>query len=102
MGADAGAFWGGVLIFLAVWALVQYSEQIRINILTTMYTPACQQHLLGTTDQTLISTFNPPDNIYLSIHTSKPNGLVTDFGIDRYYCDALKALNTRFYHKAIA
>jgi len=26
MGADAGAFWGGVLIFLAVWALVQYSE----------------------------------------------------------------------------
>ena len=29
MGADAGAFWGGVLIFLAVWALVQYSEQIN-------------------------------------------------------------------------
>ena len=49
-----------------------------------------------------MSTLNPPDNIYLSIHTSKPNGLVTDFGIDRYYCDALKALNTRFYHKAIA
>jgi len=26
MGADGGAFLGGVLIFLAVWALVQYSE----------------------------------------------------------------------------